>query len=145
MESNKQSPRHLLPFIIHTSRRNRNDFCYATRDVSPYDFFFTSNIFHTINSVKNVNICESLLCFTDLFSGLCQMAYFPMWLLNAFWYLFLQYFISFKDLIETLLPRKIVLACSCLWVLFVYCWLLVPFSSGYHLRISSLIREKTEL
>lgn len=59
--------------------------------------------------------------------------------------LFLQYFISVEDLTETLLPKKIVSACSCLWVLFVYYWLLVLFSSGDHLRISCLIREKTEI
>lgn len=59
--------------------------------------------------------------------------------------LFLQYSISFEELTETLLPEKIVLACSCLWVLFIYYWLLVLFSSGDHLRISCLIREKTEL
>lgn len=108
--------------------------------------FFTSNIFHTINLVKNLNICEYFLCLTDLFSGLCQMAYFLMWLINAFWFFFfLQCFIFFKDLTETLLPKKIILACSCLWVLFIYCWLLVLFRSGDPLRISSLIRKKTEL
>lgn len=51
----------------------------------------------------------------------------------------------FKDLTETLLPKKIILACGCLWILFIYCWLLVLFRPGDPLRISSLIRKKTEL
>lgn len=41
--------------------------------------------------------------------------------------------------------RRSFLACSCLWVLFIYCWFLVHFHSGDPLRISSLIRKKTEL
>lgn len=82
MESNKQSPRHL--FITHTSRWDKSDFCFATRDVSPYNvFFLTSDTFHTINLVKNLNICEFFLCFTDLLSWLCQRAYFLMWLIKA--------------------------------------------------------------
>lgn len=41
--------------------------------------------------------------------------------------------------------RRSFLACGCVWVLFVYCWLLVHFRSGDPLRISSLMRKKTEL
>lgn len=59
--------------------------------------------------------------------------------------LFLEYFILFKGLIETCPPKEIILAYSCLRVSFVCYLVLVRFSFQDYLRISSFIREKTEL
>lgn len=146
MKSNKQSHRHLLLHLPYIWADEIKVIFLMPQGCFSLWFFFTSNIFHIINLLKNLNICESFTCFTDLFSGLCQIAHFLMCLINAFW-CFISAIFSFLQgpPWNLFYLRKLFLhAVVCgFWLFLVFRGFF--FSFRHYLRICFFIREKTEL